>query len=281
VPVEWGYDPVTLTIQVQEAGACTTNVCDPRLDCAVTDCPDAPVSLIAGVPDAGDPAFVTSTWNDGPAAGAGAHLNAQPMFHEAAVIVNGVLVQLPWSCGEVRRTRAGPDAAVGGAVVAVVDPPAAVVVVDPPAAVVVVDPPAAVVVVTELPPAAVVVVPALPPAGDPADDALGGGSVWLPELAPLVLVLDAPPPVSPLIHIPNMTATRTAVRSCQVFQDRRSLILSSPGSGGPSDDVNGTRTPSDGDVTDRASVMGPAWSNEVPLHTSRNARAHPSGQDPA
>jgi hypothetical protein len=27
-----GYEPVTLTIQVQVAGACTTNVCDPVLD---------------------------------------------------------------------------------------------------------------------------------------------------------------------------------------------------------------------------------------------------------
>jgi len=229
---------------------------------------------MAGVPEAGDPAFVTNTWNDGPAAGAGAHRKAQPMFHEAAVIVNGVLVQLPWSCGEVRRTRAGPDAAVD----AVVDPPAAVVVVDPPAAVVVVDPPAAVVVVTELPPAAVVVVAVLP-AADPEDAALGGGSFPLPKLVPVVL--EAPPPLSPLIHIPKIAAIRTAVRSCQVFQDRRSLILSSPGSGLPSDDANGTLAMLEGDVTDLSSNMGPwpSGRNDPPWHTSRNARTHPSRRD--
>ena len=167
-----------MTIQVQAAGACTTSVCVPMLDCDVTDCPDGPVSLIAAVPLGDDPAGVTNTWNDGPAAGAGEHLNAQPMFHEATVVVNGVLVQLPVSCGDNRRTRAGPAAAVDDAVdvavdppaaVVVVDPPAAVVVVDPPAPVVFVDPPAAVVVVTELPPAAVVVVAVLPAAGAPED----------------------------------------------------------------------------------------------------------------
>jgi hypothetical protein len=86
---------VTLTIQVQVAGACTTSVCDPRPDCAVTDCPEAPVSLIAGVPEGADPADVTNTCKDGPEAGAGTQLNAQPMFHGAAVVVNAVLVQLP------------------------------------------------------------------------------------------------------------------------------------------------------------------------------------------
>ncbi len=72
-PSGGGYEPVTLTTQVQLAGACTTNVCAPRVDCAVTDCPDGPVSLIAGVPVGDDPPGVTNTWNDGPAAGAGAH----------------------------------------------------------------------------------------------------------------------------------------------------------------------------------------------------------------
>jgi len=143
-----GYEPVTLTIQTQDAGACTTSVCAPRLDCAVTDCPDGPVSLIAGVPvGADDPAGVTNTWNEGPEAGAGAQRKAQPTFHPATVVVNDGLVQLPCICGEVSRTRAGPAAAPEVVVDVVVDPPAAVVVVDPPAAVVVVDPPAAVVVV--------------------------------------------------------------------------------------------------------------------------------------
>lgn len=67
------YDPVTLTTQVQPAGAFTTNVCEPRLDCDVTDCPDAPVPLTAGVPVGDDPAGVTNTSNDGPDAGAGEH----------------------------------------------------------------------------------------------------------------------------------------------------------------------------------------------------------------
>ena len=165
-----GYEPVTLTIQVQLAGACTTSVCAPVLVCAVTDCPDGPISLIAGVPVGGDPAGVTNTWNDGPAAGAGAHLNAQPIFHEAAVVVNDVLVQLPWSWGDVRRTRAGPAAAAAD-----VDDAVDVVVV-PPATVVVVDPPAAVVVVPAPPPAAVVVVAVLPAADAPDELALGGAA---------------------------------------------------------------------------------------------------------
>ena len=143
------YEPVTLTAQVQLAGACTTKVCAPRVDCAVTDCPDGPVWLIAGVPVGDDPTGVTNTWNDGPPAGAGAHRNAQPMFQPAAVVVNVGLVQLPWSCVGPIRTRAGPAAAVDDGVDVVVDPPATVVVVDPPARVVVVDPPAAAVVVVE------------------------------------------------------------------------------------------------------------------------------------
>jgi hypothetical protein len=93
----------------------------------VTDCPDGPVSLIAGVPLGDEPAGVTNTWNDGPPAGAGTHLNAQPMFQPAAVVVNVGLVQLPWSCVGPNRTRAGPAAAVGdvdGDVDVVVAPPA-------------------------------------------------------------------------------------------------------------------------------------------------------------
>lgn len=140
------YEPVTFTAQVQLAGACTTSVCAPSEDCAVTDCPDGPVSLIAGVPVGDDdPAGVTKTWKDVPAAGAGLQLNAQPMFHPATVVVNAGLVQLPWSCVGPMRTRAGPaagDDVDDGADVAV-DPPAAAVVVgveplDPPAAAVVV-----------------------------------------------------------------------------------------------------------------------------------------------
>jgi hypothetical protein len=108
------YEPVTLTTQVQVDGACTTSVCAPRVDCAVTDCPFGAVSLIAGVPLGDDPAGVTNTWNDGPPAGAGTHLNAQPMFQPAAVVVNTGLVQLPWSCVGPMRTRAVPAAAVDG-----------------------------------------------------------------------------------------------------------------------------------------------------------------------
>jgi hypothetical protein len=137
------YVPVTLTAQVQVAGACTTNICAPSEDCDVTDCPDGPVSLIAGVPLGDDPADVTNTWNEGPPAGAGTHLNAQPIFQPAAVVVNVGLVQLPCICVGPMRTRAGPAAAVDDvddAVDVVVEPPALVVVVDPPAAVVLVEP---------------------------------------------------------------------------------------------------------------------------------------------
>jgi hypothetical protein len=209
---------VTFTIQVHDAEVWTTSVCDPRPDCAVTDCPVPPVSLIAGVPEGLEPAGTTKTWNDGPAAGAGAQANAQPMFHGAAVVVKAVLVQLPFICGELSNTRAGPAAAVDDVVGVVDDPPAAVVVVEPPDAVVVVPP--------ELPPAAVVVVAVLPAAG-PAAEA-GGGKV--PEVVPPVLDVPLPPPpVSPLIHMPRTTASRIAIRSCQVFHERRSLILRSPG----------------------------------------------------
>jgi hypothetical protein len=113
------------------------------VDCAVTDCPVAPVSLIAGVPPGDDPVGVTNTWNDAPAAGAGTHLNAQPMFQPATVVVNTGLVQFPWSCVGPIRTRAGPAGAldeVDAEVVVVVELPAAVVVVEPPGAVVVVEP---------------------------------------------------------------------------------------------------------------------------------------------
>jgi hypothetical protein len=144
------------------------------------------------------------------------------MFHGAVVVVKDVLVQLPLSCGEVRSTRAGPAAAAGAEVGVVVDPPATVVVVAPAAVVVVVA-------LLELPlAAAVVVVVAPPPAVVSPADAVGGGSV--PFVVPVALEVPVPP-VSPLIHMPITTATRTADKSCHVFQDRRCLILSSPGCG--------------------------------------------------
>ena len=81
----------------------------------MTDCPDAPVSLIAGVPEERRPGRRhehLERWTGG---GGGAHLKAQPMFHGAAVVVNAVLVQLPSSCGEVRtRGRARRRPPPGG-----------------------------------------------------------------------------------------------------------------------------------------------------------------------
>jgi hypothetical protein len=141
------------------------------------------------------------------------------MFHPAAVVVNAGLVQFPDCCGDVRRTRAGPAAAVDplGDEVVVVEPPAAVVVVVPAL------PPAVVGVVEPAAPGAVVVV-APPESGVLA---LGGGSV--PVVLEASAALDVPPPpVSPLIAIPTMAATIMAVRSCHVRHDRRSLMLSSP-----------------------------------------------------
>jgi hypothetical protein len=214
----------------------------------VTDCPDDPVSLIAAVPEGAEPAGVTNTWNDGPEAGAGAQLKAQPMFQGAVVVVKAVLVQLPCCCGDRSRTRAGPAAAddeVDDVVDVVVEPPAAVVVVDPP-------PAAAVVVVAELPPGAVVVVLApFPPAGRLEELVLGGGS--FPELLPLAG--DVPPPVSPLIHMPAMTATRATVKSCHVFQVRRSFILSSPGWGWSSDQTTGASASWGGDVIELGKTL--------------------------
>ena len=131
---------MTLTTHSQPAGACTTTVCAPVVDCVVTDCPEGPDSLTAGVPDGVPPTGVTKTANDGPEAGAGVQRNAQPMFHPAAVVVNAGLVQFPVFCVGPMSTRAGPAAADGGAVVEVAPPAATVVVVvEPLAAVVVVD----------------------------------------------------------------------------------------------------------------------------------------------
>lgn len=97
---------------------------------------------MAGVAPGDEPAGVTNTSNDGPEAGAGVHLKAQPMFQPAAVVVKDGLVQFPWSCVGPRRTPAGAGAAVDDVDdvdddVDVVEPPAAVVEVDPPATVVV------------------------------------------------------------------------------------------------------------------------------------------------
>lgn len=61
----------------------------------VTDWPDGPVSLMAGVPEGEPPTGVTKTSNDGPEAGAGVHLKAQPTFQPDVVVVNAGLVQLP------------------------------------------------------------------------------------------------------------------------------------------------------------------------------------------
>ena len=99
---------------------------------------------MAGVPDGDFPADVTYTWNDGPAAGAGVHWKAHPIFHVGAVIVKAGLVQFPVICVGPSSTLAGCGATVdvvppAGAAVVVVVPEAAVVVVLP-AAVVVVDP---------------------------------------------------------------------------------------------------------------------------------------------
>ena len=212
---------MTLTTQVQPVGACTTKVCAPRDDCDVTDCPDAPVSLIAGVPAADDPAGVTDTWKEGPEAGAGAQLKAQPMFQPAAVVVKEGLVQFPDICVGPRSTRAGPAAAV------VVDPPAAAVVVDPPGAVVVVlDDPPALVVADPLAGAVVVV-------ADPPEV----GSLYAG--APPVEDAVAEPSVVPFSAKPITSAKPAATRSCHVAQLRFPFMWSSPGAGMMSSRVPG------------------------------------------
>jgi hypothetical protein len=170
--------------------------------------------VIAGVP-VGDPPFrVTKTSNDGPEAGAGVQLNAQPMFQPAAVVVNAGLVQFPRICVGPRRTRAGPVAA--GADVCVVDPPAVAVVL-------VVDPPAAVVVVVDPPAAGAVVVVA------PEDV----GSLYAGALEDSV----AEPCVVPFSQNPSTMAANTATRSCHVAQLRLPLICSCPGAGSASPSI--------------------------------------------
>lgn len=194
---------MTLTTHVQPVGAETTNVCAPTVDCDVTDCPVAPVSLIAGDPEADDPTGVTEIWKEGPEAGAGAQLKAQPMFHPGTVVVNAGLVQFPCICVGPKSTRAGPAAVVD------VDPPAAVVDVDPPAAVVVVPPP----------PGAVVVV------AEPVEEV---GSLYAGALVEDEAV---DPAVVPFNQNPNTSARPLATASCHVAQLRRPLIWRSPGAG--------------------------------------------------
>ena len=161
---------------------------------------------MAGVPLGDDPAGTTNTWKEGPDAGAGVQLNAQPMFQLAAVVVKAGLVQLPWSCVGPRSTRAGPAATVDDVVA---DPPAAVVVVVDPlvAAAVVVDPPAAAVVVV-----------------DPVDL----GMVYAGAL-------EEDDPVEPdegaLAAMPTRRKTSATTAICHDFQVRFSLICRSPGAG--------------------------------------------------
>lgn len=146
------------------------------------------------------------------------------MFQVPPAMVNAGLVQFPLCCTSGTRTVGGPTAA--GAVVVDVEPdPAAVVVGDDPAAVVAVAPPATVVV--EAPPAAVVgVEPAAPAVVE--DDPAAGGSLYVPPEP--VLVPEAGPAL-PLNHMPASAAMTATTASCQVFQARRSFILSSPTSG--------------------------------------------------
>ena len=160
---------------------------------------------MAGVPLGDDPAGTTNTWKDGPDAGAGVQLNAQPMFQLGAVVVKAGLVQLPCSCVGPRRTRGGPAAAVDD------------VVADPPAAVVVVDPLEAAVVVEPLVAAAVVVV-------DPVDF----GIVYAGAL-------EEDDPVEPddgaFAAMPTRRKTSATTAICHDFQVRFSLMCRSPGAG--------------------------------------------------
>lgn len=163
------YDPVTLTAHEQVAGATMSRVCCPVLVCAVTACPDAPVSLMAAAEPADCPAGVTKTSKEVPEAGVVEHWKAQPIFQLADVIVKAGLVQFPDDC-------VGPTSTRAAAVVVVVDPVDDDVVVvdepepdDPDVVVVVEEPP------VELPAAVVVVVPDEPGAVVFVELAGGGG----------------------------------------------------------------------------------------------------------
>jgi hypothetical protein len=141
------------------------------------------------------------------------------MFQVPPAMVKAGLVQLPvWVvCGT--RTVAGPTAV---AVVVAVVPPATVVEVAP-AAVVLVDP--AAVVEVELAPAAAADLGAV------VAVAPSGGNLYPADPEPEAAALPEEEPAKLLNHIPRPAANTTASSSCQVFQDRRSLILSSPCSG--------------------------------------------------
>jgi hypothetical protein len=80
---------------MQLLGAWTISSWLPVPVCVVTDCPEAPLSLTAGVLPGEPPAGTTKTWNAAPAVGAGVHRKAQPIFHWPLPTVNGVLVQAP------------------------------------------------------------------------------------------------------------------------------------------------------------------------------------------
>jgi len=65
--------PVAFTAQIQLAGACTSSCTLPVVDCGVTELPDAPVPVTAGVEPGEPPVGTTKTSNAGPDAGAGVH----------------------------------------------------------------------------------------------------------------------------------------------------------------------------------------------------------------
>jgi len=199
--------------------------------------------VVPGLPPTG----ATNTSKEGPDAGAGVHWNAQPMFHVPPAMVKAGLVQLPdiWVAG--MSTVAGPTAADEVGVEEPVAPPVAAVVDVLPAAVVVVDPldvPAAA--PGDLPAATVV---------DVEEPAAGGSVPLVPE--PVPVLLDAEP-VSPLMAIPATAATTIAANSCQVFQVRRSLILSSPFSGWYDRARRGSSVAPESTVGPKGETTGPA-----------------------
>ena len=81
--------PVTFTIQMQLAGACTLSSRLPAVFCGVTDWADPPDSFTAGVAPGVPPEGKTKTWKEGPEAGAGVHWKSHPMFHVPPPTVNG------------------------------------------------------------------------------------------------------------------------------------------------------------------------------------------------
>jgi hypothetical protein len=211
---------VTFTAHRHDAEVWTMTCWLPAEVNGVTALPDAADEVTAGVDPGAAPLLTTKIWKAGVAVGTGTHWNAHPMFQEPPAMVNAGLVQSPacWTSG----TRMDGGANTAGGVEVVVEP-APVVEVEDPTAVVVVAPEAPVVEVAVPPPTADVV-------GEPA----AGGSLYPPPDVPPDA--DAPgipdgEPALPLNHIPSTAAITAIVRSCQVFQDRRSLIFSSPISG--------------------------------------------------